>query len=86
MRSDVAMHNRTSALRDVRERNWRRKERSPSATRSVIKLSRESSDCFAFERNRNVGCQDGTRSVRLRSIFSGRIGFGGFLSEGKPNK
>jgi len=27
----------------VRERNRRRKKRSPSATRSVIKLSRESS-------------------------------------------
>jgi hypothetical protein len=48
MRSDVAMHNRTSALRDVRERNRRKKKRSPSATRSVIKISRESSERFVF--------------------------------------
>jgi hypothetical protein len=38
----------TSALRDVGERNRRRKKRSASATRSVIKISRESSERFVF--------------------------------------
>ena len=37
-----------SALRAVCERNRRRKKRSPSATRSVIKLRRESSERFVF--------------------------------------
>jgi hypothetical protein len=38
-------------------------------TRSVIKLRRESSDRFALGKNRDMGCQHVTRSVRLRSIF-----------------
>jgi hypothetical protein len=46
--------NRTSALRAVRERNRRRKKRSTSPARSVIKLSRESSQRFAFGRNRDM--------------------------------
>jgi hypothetical protein len=57
---------RTSALRAVRERDRRPKKRSPSATRSVIKLSRESSERLALGKNREMGCQDGLRSVRLR--------------------
>jgi hypothetical protein len=56
--------NRASALRDVRKRNRRRKKRSPSATRSVIKKSRESSEHFVFWKNRNMGCQNGTVSAR----------------------
>jgi hypothetical protein len=35
----------------------------------VIKLSRESSERFAFGKNRDMGGQDRTRSVRLRSVF-----------------
>src|SRR5260370_23851333 len=57
--------NDTSALRVVRERNRRRKKRSPSASRSVIKLSRESSERFALGKNRDMGI----RSARLRSVF-----------------
>src|SRR6516225_4632689 len=52
----------SSALRAVRERNRRRQKRSPSATRSVIKLSRESSERFTLGKNRDMGCQDGIRS------------------------
>jgi hypothetical protein len=38
-------------------------------TRSVIKISRESSERLAFGKNRSMGFQDGTGSVRLRRIF-----------------
>ena len=69
-----------------RERNRRRKKRSPSATRSVIKLRRESSERIAFGKNRDMGRQDGTRSVRLRSIFCSQDWFLQFASAGKPNK
>jgi hypothetical protein len=55
-------------LRAVRERNRRRQKTSPSATRSVIKLSRESNEGLAFGKNRSMGCQDGTGSARLKSI------------------
>src|ERR1700741_4793561 len=65
-----------SALRAVRERNRRRKERSPYAARSVIKLSIESSERFAFRGNRDMGCQDGTRSVRLRNFLFAGLVFG----------
>jgi len=39
------------------------------ASRSVINLSGESSERFAFGKNRDIGGQDGTGSVRLRSVF-----------------
>jgi hypothetical protein len=44
-------------------------EKKSSATRSVIKLSRESSERFALGKNRDMGCQDGVRSAGLRSVF-----------------
>jgi len=69
LRNSCFCRNRTSALRAVRERNRRRKKRSPSATRSVIKLSKESSERFALGKNRDMGCQDGIRSAQLRSVF-----------------
>jgi hypothetical protein len=58
----------------------RRKKRSPSATRSVIKLSRESTERLAFGKNRDMGSQDGTGSVGLRNIFCRRIGYWGFIA------
>jgi hypothetical protein len=70
----------------VRDRNRRRKKRSPSASRSVIKLSRESSERLAFGKNRNMGSQDGTGSVGLRSIFHQRSRFLWFASAEKQNK
>src|SRR6516165_6881515 len=75
--------NKISALRAVGERNRRRKKRSPSATRSVIKLSRESSERFALGKNPDMGCQDGIRSAQLRSV-SCRVGLAScvFLAQG----
>jgi hypothetical protein len=70
----------------VRERNRRRKKGSPSATRSVIKLSRESSERFALGKNRSMGFQDGTGSVRLRGIFSQPSWLPGFSKFRKSNK
>jgi hypothetical protein len=64
----------------------RRKKRSPSAIRSVIKLSRKCSERFAFGKNRNMGCQDGTRSVRPKGIYCSQDWFLGFPSERMPNK
>jgi hypothetical protein len=68
------------------ERNRRRKKRSPSAIRSLIKLSRECSQRLAFGKNRNMGCQDGTRSVRPKNIYCSQDWFLGFPSVRKPNK
>jgi hypothetical protein len=61
-------------------------EKKPSVTRSVIELRRESSEPFALGKNRDMGCQDGTRSVRLRSIFCSQDWFLEFASAEKPNK
>ena len=44
-------------------------EKKSVRTRSVIKLSRESTERFALGKNRDMGCQDGIRSARLRSVF-----------------
>ena len=61
-------------------------EKKPVRTRSVVKLSREFSQSLAFGKNRNMGCQDGTRSVRLKSIYCSQDWFWGFPSIRKPNK
>jgi hypothetical protein len=55
-------------------------------TRSVIKISRESSRRLAFGKNRSMGFQDGTGSVRLRVIFCQPSWLPGFSKSRKPNK
>ena len=66
--------------------DMRWKKRSPSATRSVIKLSRESSERLALGKNRDMGCQDRTGSVRLKSIYCQPGCFLGLRNARKPNK
>jgi hypothetical protein len=67
----------------VRERSRRQKKRTPSATGDQVKERIQLPLCF--RKNRNLGCQDGTRSVRLRSTFHQRGWFPRFPCV-KPNK
>jgi hypothetical protein len=60
--------------------------KSESATRSVIKLSRESSEGLAFEKNRNMGSQDATGAHRLKGILCSLDWLLGLPGVGKPNK
>ena len=53
-------------------------------TRSVIKISRESSERLAFGKNRSMGFQDGTWSVMLMGIFCQPSWLPGLSKSRKP--
>jgi len=47
----------------------RRRKRSPSPITSMTNAKNELSELAALRRNRDMGCQDGTRAVGLRRAF-----------------
>src|SRR5215469_15219595 len=63
-----------SQEQDLRAQGCARAEQETEEKKSVRdqigdQLSRESSEPFALGKNRDMGCQDGIRSARLRSVF-----------------
>ena len=73
-RRSAASQEQDSALRAGREGKKIRSKRSPSAARSLIKLSRESSERFAFGKNRSISLDVETRARVSRRCTSAKNG------------